>query len=282
MTFEHPRRILDVPYLETQDPAQRLDLYGVETVPRASSLRRPVVVWVHGGAWRHRTRRDEGARLAAFFDAAGYLFASVDHRYAPNPPDVSSDSALRHPTQVEDVAAAIAWLHSHAAEYGGDPSRLLLMGHSSGAHLVTLAAVHADYLRRAGVPRHVIRGVASLDVRAYDIPTLLADADPDVRLMYVNAFGDRPERWRDASPITHLSFTPPPMLVAVRGDAESRELKQAFAAALRRAGGVARLLDVSELSHADVRDALGVDGDSVVGPAVLAFFADVLEPNGNP
>lgn len=269
--------MLEIPYTGSRDPAQRLDLYLPSVQGRPLSAAVPVVIWVHGGAWRHRTRRDEGPRLAQFFGDAGYLFASVDHRYAPDPPDPMCKDSQRHPSQVEDVAAAIGWLYTHVASYGGDSNRLLLIGHSSGAHLVTLAAVHSLYLQRAGVPAAAICGVASLDVRAYDIPELLAEASPEVLLMYHNAFGQDPVDWRDASPGLQIERGQrlPPMLVVVRGDPQSRRIKRKFAASLRRAGGVVKVLEVPSLSHAEVRDRLGAGTESEMSRAVLDFCTEV-------
>ncbi len=272
--------MIEIPYTGGCDPAQRLDLYfpSLQERPRSPAL--PVVIWVHGGAWRHRSRRDEGPRLATFFADAGYLFASIDHRYAPNPADLLCKDAQRHPCQIDDVAAAIGWIYAHVASYGGDPNRLLLIGHSSGAHLVTLAAVHRTYLRRAAVPAVAIRGVASLDVRAYDIPALLAEASPEVQLMYHNAFGLDPGDWRDASPGLQLGQGQhlPPMLVVVRGDPQSRRIKREFAASLLRAGAAVTILEVPSLSHAQVRERLGAGTESEMSRAVLDFFAEVSGP----
>lgn len=260
-------------YYTTQKHTQKqLDLY---LLPKAQNS--PVVIWVHGGAWRHRTRRDEGPKLAAFFHQYGYLFASIDHRYAPNPPDLNDQNAYRHPAQIQDVVAAIAWIFKNARSFHGDPNRLLLIGHSSGAHLVTLAAFHQKYLRKTGTPYSAIRAVASLDVRAYDIPTLLENAPNDVAVMYRNAFGSDPELWRDASPIYHLNNQEmPPILVAVRGNAQSKKIKKDFLLALAKNGANTTLLDVSTLNHAQVRDSIGQSNDKIVGPAIISFFKHAL------
>jgi len=118
-------------------PRQRLDVYmPTAGVPRAGSHGRPVVVFFYGGSWQNGSRSSYlfvGAALAS----RGFVAVVPDYRTWP-------DTAF--PGFVDDAATAVRWARDHAAEFGGDPSRIFLMGHSAGAHIVMLLATDGRYL----------------------------------------------------------------------------------------------------------------------------------------
>ena len=104
----------------------------------------------------------------------GRGFGSLsDHSYRLLP-------AGRHLANVNDVAAAIAWVHDHAAENGIDPDAIFVMGHSAGAHLAALVATNPAPLRKAGEPLGILKAAIPVDTMAYDIPGMLA-ANPRAR-----------------------------------------------------------------------------------------------------
>src|SRR4030095_10355295 len=119
---------LNVRYAETpgvEAGAQSLDIYA----PKAAQ-KLPVIVYIHGGGWGKGDKREVGAK-PQFFTSAAWLLVSINYRLLP---------AGKHPANVEDVAKALAWVHSNIARHGGDPARLFVMGHSAGAHLAALGA----------------------------------------------------------------------------------------------------------------------------------------------
>lgn len=135
----------DLPYgIEAR---QRLDVY----VPKSSG-NHPIVVFFYGGSWT----MGEKARYA-FMGAAlathGYVTVIPDYRLYPQ---------VRFPVFVDDSARAVAWIYQHAHEFGGDPARIVLMGHSAGAHMAAMLALDAPYLNRAGVPTASIVGLVGL------------------------------------------------------------------------------------------------------------------------
>src|SRR5690349_19020621 len=110
----------NVPYAEKADERQVLDVYSPQN---AKAL--PVVFWIHGGGWQTGDKTDVQVKPQAFMDR-GLVFVSTNYRLLP-----SVDMA----TIVRDVARAVRWVHDHIAEHGGDPERLVIMGHSAGAQL---------------------------------------------------------------------------------------------------------------------------------------------------
>ena len=105
----------DIPYGDRE--RQVLDVYSP---PGAKD--RPVVFWIHGGGWQVGDKSDVQQKPRAFVEK-GFVFVSTNYRLLPG-----VDMA----TIVRDIARSIHWVHDHIAEYGGDPKRLLVMGHSAG------------------------------------------------------------------------------------------------------------------------------------------------------
>ena len=113
----------DIPYLATGNRAHCLDIYA----PQDAKGSLPVVMYVHGGGFRVLSK-DTHWMMAYRLAQAGYLVVNVNYRLAPKDP---------FPAALEDVAAAYVWMSQNAQSYGGDLSRLTLMGESAGANLIT-------------------------------------------------------------------------------------------------------------------------------------------------
>ena len=141
---------LDISYTEG-DPADaakhKLDLY----LPQGKT-NFPVLLFVHGGSWRTGDRAIYKA-LGERFARAGIGVAIPSYRLMPQNP---------HPAQIEDVAAAFAWVYRNAAQLGGDASRIYASGHSAGAHLVSLLALDEKYLKKFDLDRKSIAGVIAM------------------------------------------------------------------------------------------------------------------------
>src|SRR5688572_29242076 len=134
-------------------PRQRLDF-------TPAGRRAPLVLFLHGGGWRFG---DKGmaAHMAAHFHAQGYAFASVNYRLVPDATPAG---------QAADVAAAVAYLVAHAERLGIDPDRIILSGHSAGAHLAALVGTDPAWLAAHGLPVSTIDGIVLLDGAGYDVP----------------------------------------------------------------------------------------------------------------
>lgn len=233
-----------IPY----DPAHRLtlDIYTPVNVRRV-----PVVVFFYGGRWTDGTAADfrfVGQALAA----QGFVAVLPDYRHYP---------AVRFPAFVQDAARAVRWTQLHIARYGGDPDKIFVMGHSSGAHLAALLALDPRYLAEAGGDRAKLKGMIGL-AGPYDFLPL---ADADLRDM----FGP-PERYELSQPITFADGDNPPMLLLHGADDQTVRVHNTrnLAAAIQRAGGTVESHIYPEMSHPWIIATLA---------APLRGRADVLE-----
>ncbi len=249
-----------------------LDIYAPNPVP-AKPL--PVVVWVHGGGWAVGDKANQMQIKPALFTSAGYCFVSINYRLSPRPASTQPDRVM-YPIHEQDAAAAVAWVHAHIGGYGGDPERIVLMGHSAGAHLVSLVCADESFLKAHGLPLGVIKGTVSLDTEGYDIPAHMRQQD--MTGIYENAFGTDPVLWKKASPICHVASGKgiPPFLLVTRGLSARRKLCTDFAAALQHAGVEAKVVDATGYSHNEVNSRIGAPGESVVTPPVMQFLSTCL------
>ncbi len=214
----------------------------------------PVVMYVHGGGW-HRGDKSAVHAKPGRFTAEGYVFVSVNYRLSPD---------VMHPDHVQDVANAIAWVHDSIGAYGGDASKLFLMGHSAGAHLVALAGVDERYLRSAGKDLGILSGVVPLDTTAYDIPARLRLPGPAMTTLLHNAFGTDPAVHFDASPINHVAPNkdiPPFLLVYVASRDIARGQTEAFAETLTRANVPAEVYPAKDKTHMSLNREFGQPDD---------------------
>lgn len=257
----------------------QLDLYVPDAA--AASDRRPVVVYVHGGGWRAGDKGNKIARKANLFTGAGYLFASVNYRLSPNPIDPGFPAdRIRFPDQPDDVGEAIAWIDRNVSGYGGDPARILLIGHSAGAHLVSLVSTDRRYLTRWGVDRRHLIGTVSLDTDAYDVASRIATGTDQARALLYNAFATPAENvadgsWAAASPLAHAGPKDPPMLLVTQAGAPRRAADSATMAAALGAGR-GEVLAVP-YDHAGINDAVGSPADPAgESAAITAFFERMI------
>jgi arylformamidase len=210
-------------------PLQRLDFWHATGGKPA-----PLIVFVHGGGWKLGDKRNAtGAQKVDHLVGEGYAFASINYRLVP---------AATVEQQAADVAAAVAWARSNAGRLGIDASRIVLMGHSAGAHLVALVGTDPRYMASAGLSLRDIRGVIALDGAGYDVPRQMADAGPLMRGMYTEAFGNDPARQRALSPTLHAAApNVPAFLIAHIDRADGKAQSEALGAALVQAGTSARV-----------------------------------------
>jgi acetyl esterase/lipase len=171
-------------------PRQALDVY----VPEPKPAKAPVVVFFYGGRWSGGTRdfyRFVGQALVS----RGYVAVIADYRIYPE---------VKFPAFVEDGARAVRWARAHAGEFGGDPGKLFVMGHSSGAHIAAMLALDPQYLQAVGGRRDWLAGMIGLS-GPYDFLPL---TDEDLKDM----FGP-PAHYPQSQPINFVDGRNPPLLL---------------------------------------------------------------------
>src|SRR5687768_7485671 len=152
----------NIPYVESGHERQVLDIYAP---PDAKKL--PVVFWIHGGGWQTGDKSSVQVKPRAFTDK-GFVFVSTNYRLLPH---VEMEAIVR------DIAKSIRWVNDHIAEHGGDPRRLLVMGHSAGAQLAALVCTDDRYLKAEGLSLEIIKGCVPVDGDTYDVPAIIETAE---------------------------------------------------------------------------------------------------------
>jgi acetyl esterase/lipase len=262
----------DLPYADQPDKFQVLDVYAP---PNASNL--PVVFWIHGGGWQAGDKTEVQIKPQTFMDK-GFVFVSTNYRLLP---------AVEMGTIVRDVARAVRWVHDHVARYGGDPNRLLIMGHSAGAQLAALLCTDDRYLKAEGLALAVVRGCVPVDGDTFDVPAIIATAEarwrahglPPAKFGHREKFGNDPEKHRDFSAVTHVARDkgiPPFLILHVAGHPDTTAQAQRLGNVLKAAGVPATVFAAPETTHARINADLGKPDDPAT-QALFAFLAKVLK-----
>jgi acetyl esterase/lipase len=229
----------DVDYVPTAEYANkkdRLDVYAP-----AGARNAPVVVSIHGGALREGDKSGQ-AYVGELLARAGFVGVVINYRLSPG---------VMHPAHVEDAAHAVAWARAHASEYGGDPKKLFVIGHSAGAYLAALLTLDPRYLAAYQMSAKDLAGVVPVSAFFYVDRTGVAPDRPK------DVWGTEVAAWKAASPAAYLRKDAPPMLLLYAdGDADWRRQQQAdFQADMKKAGA----------SGIDVRMIAGRDHSSIWG-----------------
>jgi acetyl esterase/lipase len=227
----------------------------------------PVVMWVHGGGWRRGDKTGANVeRKADWAESIGAALVSVNYRLS------SPGSGVMWPDHGDDVAAAVAWVQGEGAELGLDADHLALIGHSAGAHLVSIVGTDPALATFAGADPLGIDCVVALDVD-YDL------ADAAGQALIANAFGTDPEVLAAASPpiqVERNGAPSAPFLVVTRGGPQRIAKAQGFVDVINDSGGAGQLLDATGYSHAEVSSQLGASADTLVTPPVTDFVRSCL------
>lgn len=245
------------------DPLQTIDVYRADKkdCPISYDEPLPIIVMVHGGAWcigdksAGKVVDNKYARWAP----KGFIFISINNRMIPDGADPYA--------QATDVANAMAYIQSHATEWNGDPKKIILMGHSAGAHLVSLVSTSGEIKRSAGLKPWL--GTISLDSAVMNVPEMM---EMKHYAFYDDAFGADKKFWIKTSPYHQIStsMTLPWLGVCGTGRPDSCPQAHAFATKL----GKGQVLE-EDMNHGEINDLLGVPGPYT--DAVEAFMGS-LDP----
>jgi len=273
-SFTHAQEVKkDLPYSTEGHPRHVLDVYTVK-----GAKDRPVVFWIHGGGWTQGDKSNVALKPKAFVEK-GFVFVSTNYRLLPK---------VDMETIVRDIAKAIRWTHEHVAEYGGDPSRILVMGHSAGAQLAALVCTDESYLKQEGLSLKIIKGCVPVDGDTFDIPAIIEIAEtrwrlhelPKAQYGHREKFGNDPAKHRHFSAITHVERDkdiPPFLILYVAGHPDNAAQAKRLAAVLQKSKIPATAFGAGETHHRKINNDLGQPGDPAT--KVLFEFVDrVTQP----
>lgn len=263
----------NVPYATPANPRQMVDVYAP-----AGAKGLPVVFWIHGGGWQGGDRTLIQLKPQAFVEK-GFVFVSAGYRLLP---EVDMVTIFR------DIAKALRWTHEHIAEFGGDPKRILVGGHSAGAQLAALICTDERYLKAEGVPFAVLKGCFPVDGDTYDVPAMIETAETRLRVHGMPMpkqghrvkFGNTPELHRDYSAVTHVAKgkgIPPFFILHVADHPDTTIQARRLDAVLKEAGVPSQLFGAKETNHSRVNENLGLPEDPAT-KALFEFVAAALKP----
>lgn len=210
--------IASVEFAQVGEQRLLLDIYHAKQDQTKQPTKSPLIVWVHGGAWRAGSRTQVPVTELT---QHGFAIASVDYRLSPVAP---------FPAQAHDIKAAIRFLRANSAKYGFDPDRIVIAGASAGAHLAALVGVTNGHEELEGaVGNHKESSSAVQAIVSYygasNLETILSQSTPHGLSVRVPALelllGGQPDKQprlaKLASPVTHVDAKDPPLLL-LHGD----------------------------------------------------------------
>src|SRR5499426_1440115 len=247
----------NIPYA---DPAQERQVLDVYSPKKAKNL--PVVFWIHGGGWQTGDKSSVQVKPKVFVDK-GFVFVSTNYRLLP---------AVDMGTIIRDVAKSIRWVHDHIAEYGGDPKRLFVMGHSAGAQLAAIVCTDDRYLKGEKLSLDIIKGCVPVDGDTFDVPAIIETAEarwkvhglPAAKFGHREKFGNDPAKHRDFSAVTHVTKDkgiPPFLILHVAGHPDTTAQAQRLGNVLKEAGVPVTVFGAKETTHNKVNADIGLPDD---------------------
>jgi len=232
----------------------KLDLY----LP-ASGEQLPVLVWFHGGALTGGSKDDRSTKqVMERFARSGVAVAAVNYRLSPK---------ATYPAYIEDAAAAVAWVKSHAAEQHLDPARIFVGGHSAGGYLAFMVGLDERWLKAYGISPNDLAGVIPVSGQVMTHYTIREERGiKDHNVISAD----------DAAPINHLHKQTPPFLIlyADHDMPARREESMYLAAALRATGNKqVKELQIDNRTHGSIAGDMAKEGDPAA-EAILHFIAN--------
>jgi acetyl esterase/lipase len=223
----------------------------------------PVLLFVHGGAWRHGDKNYLGiySSFGTLFARHGIGTVVTNYRLSPG---------VQHPEHEKDVARAFAWTYRNIAPYGGRPDEIFVSGHSAGGHLVALLATDPTYLKAEGLTLKAIRGAIPMS----GVYTIADGFLPSV-------FGKDSAVRKDAGPINHCAPGDPPFLIlyAEHDLPTLGQMARDFARALEEQKCEVAIQEIKKRNHISLILDASVEGDPA-STAILNFIAAHAAPPG--
>lgn len=183
-------------------PEKRLNVFRPKKINEAL----PVLVFIHGGSWRSGSK-EKYSLVGRRWARRNIVTVIIDYPLSPEYKIHSMGKA---------TAKALNWVDENIADYGGDPERIVVSGHSAGGHLASLVAIRDEYFDSLGV-KNPIAGAVLIDAAGFDMYHYLKEKNNAPGTSHLKTFTDSPEVWKDTSPIYFLHDNMPPMLFMMGG-----------------------------------------------------------------
>lgn len=248
-----------------------LDIYYTDNITDI----KPIVIWVHGGGWSIGDKTNNITDKANLFRSNDWLFISLNYRLSPFPFELTNPDRIKYPDHNNDIADAIKWVYDNIEDYGGDKNNIVLLGHSAGAHLVSLTGTNRSFIESRDIPFSIIKGIASIDTEGYDINRgVTLDSE-----LYINAFGTVTSENIDASPTLNVTNgdTYPNFFIAKRGEDSRVAIADAFIAALEAQDVSVDQVDGSIYTHTEINEAIGLEGEILVTEPLIQFMKESFD-----
>ena len=262
----------NIPYADSPQERQVLDIYAPKD---AKNL--PVMFWIHGGGWQAGDKTEVNLKPQVFVDRS-MIFVSTNYRLLPK---------VEMETIVADVAKSLAWVHKHIAEYGGDPKRIVVGGHSAGAQLAALVCIDNRLLKAEGVDFSSLKGCIPVDGDTYDIPAIIetaetrrrAHGEPQAKMGHREKFGHTAEKHKDFSAVTHIAKEkgiPPFLILYVADHPDTSAQARRLSTVLTGSNIKGQLVGARDTNHSKLNDNLG-KADDPTTQVVYKFLDEILK-----
>lgn len=264
----------NIPYIKNGHARNVLDIHHAAELGAG----KPVVFWIHGGGWQTGDKTHVRSK-PEWFSSKGFVFVSINHRLLP---DVEMELLI------QDVAKALGWVRKNIRDFGGDPDRILVGGHSSGAQLAALLCCDQSYAEAEGVSLRNIIGCIPVDGDTYDIPAMIETAEtrrrvhqqPPPKFGHREKFGNTPEKHAAFSAVNHINpgkNIPPFLILHVAAHPDNSAQATRLASCLKEAGVPVSLFAGKDTDHVKLNDLLGTPNDPATA-AISTFLRQILHP----
>ena len=243
----------DVDYIEGVDYADDKD--KLDVLMPAGAVNAPVVVFFHGGALMNGDKQI-GEVLASTLVAEGIGVVTANYRLSPG---------VMHPAHMEDATAAFAWTKRHISEFGGDPDRVFIGGHSAGAYLAALMSLDPSYLKAHKLELSAIRGTLPVSPFLY--------VEETARDRSKTVWGTNEKVWLRASVTPYVGSGKPPMLLIYADGDEGwrREQNERLKSQLLAAGSKVATIEIANRTHGSIMSKMGEPDDATM-KRIAAFI----------
>lgn len=245
-----------------------LDIYYNKEV----ATKKPIVIFVHGGGWAIGDKADQIQNKATLFQSLNYVFVSINYRLSPIPYELNNPNRIKYPTHNNDVADAIKWVVDNIEQYGGNPNKIALLGHSAGAQLVALTGTNKSFLENVGLSLSALKGVAVIDTKGYDVLDLVLNN----KNLYINTFGTNSAENIAASPLYQVEngVTYPSFFIARRGSTQRLAIANDFIDSLESKGVSVSQVKANIYTHTGINKAIGKPNETKITNPLKDFFAE--------